>query len=123
MKVLIDTNFFLIPGKFKIDIFGELDALGRPELFTLDLVLSELKILSSRPGRDASHARLGLDLISRKQVAILKSVMKSADEEILRLANEEGFAVCTQDSVLRKKLKQNGIHVITMRQKSMLVME
>ncbi|MCK5847744.1 MAG: hypothetical protein KAH01_00935, partial [Caldisericia bacterium] len=36
-KVLIDTNFLIIPFSFKVDIFSELQrVLSNPELFILE---------------------------------------------------------------------------------------
>ena len=120
MKFLLDTNFLLIPGKLKVDVFSELQRFGKPELFTLDLVVRELRELSSGPGRDSSHARLALDLLGRKHVKILESAGDGTDPEIERIASEDGFAVCTQDRELQKKLKKRKIPVIFLRQNRVL---
>jgi len=42
MKLILDANFLIIPGKFKVDVFKELRMFGNPEPFTLDLVVKEL---------------------------------------------------------------------------------
>ena len=48
MKVILDTNFFMVPEKFKIDVFGELDRIidEKYELITIDSVINELEGLS-----------------------------------------------------------------------------
>jgi rRNA-processing protein FCF1 len=121
MKILLDTNFLLIPGKHKVDIFRELEKFGKPELFTLDLVIRELRTLASGRGRSASNARLGLELIEKKAVQVLESRGDSADQEIERVAAEQGFAVCTQDRALQARLRREGLTVFQLRQSRRVV--
>ena len=116
MKILLDTNFLLVPGRNKVDIFRELERFGKPELFTLDLVVKELEILSQRSGKDASHAGLALELIEKKGVEVLESRGSKADLELERIASEGGYAVCTQDKELQKRLIKEEIVVIFLRQ-------
>lgn len=120
MRVLLDSNFLMIPGKFKVDVFRELENFGRPELFTIDLVISELRGLASGKGRDALHARLALALVDKKGVRILKSGGKDADAELEKLASGRDFMVCTQDRALQERLKKEGVAVIFLRQKKLL---
>jgi rRNA-processing protein FCF1 len=120
MKFLIDTNFLLIPGRFRVDVFKELERFGRPELLTIDLVVSELRKLASGKGRNASHARLGLDLIEKKGIRVLESQEGSADHEIERLASEQDLVVCTQDRELQERLRREGLSVVSLRQKRYL---
>ena len=116
MKFLLDTNFLLIPGKSKVDVFAELRRFGKPELYTIDLVVEELKKLASGRGRDSRSARLALELIGKKDVGVLKSCAANADLELERLASERDFAVCTQDRELIGHLRKDGIHAVSMRQ-------
>jgi rRNA-processing protein FCF1 len=121
MKFLLDTNFLLIPGKFRVDVFSELEAFGKPELYTIDLVVNELERLAKGRGRDARHARLGIELIKERGVQVLRGCAGSADLELERLASERDFAVCTQDRALQKRLKNEGIVVVFLRQGKFLV--
>jgi len=120
MKIILDTNFLLIPGKFKVDVFSELERFGKPELFTLDLVLSELKKLSKGRSKDAGNAKLGLELVKKNKVKTIKSSGKNTDSEIERLSAEEDYIVCTQDRELIEKLKREGVQIIHLRQKRYL---
>ena len=120
MRFLLDANFFLIPGKFKVDVFSEVAEFGKPELFTLDLVVRELERLAKGKGRDASHARLGLELLKENDVAILDSKGRNTDSEIVRFAREQDYVVCTQDRGIKKKLKDESLPVITLRQEKYL---
>jgi len=120
MKVLIDTNFFLIPGKFGVDFMKELERFGKPELYTLDLVLRELRMLADGKGKDSRNAKLGIELIQRKNVGILETKGNHADEEVERIAAEGGFVVCTQDRDLQRRLRKEEIEVIFLRQGKVL---
>jgi len=120
MRFLLDTNFFLIPGKFKVDVFSELSEFGKPELFTLDLVVKELRKLGEDKGRDAGYARLGLELLKEHNVTILDSKGRNTDSEIARFALEREYVVCTQDREIKKHLKDKGLSVITLRQEKYL---
>jgi rRNA-processing protein FCF1 len=123
MKFLLDTNFLMIPGKFKIDVFSGLTAFGKPELMTLDLVVKELKgIRDSNKGKDSLYAKVGLLILKRKKIKIKRSHYKDADNEIVRMAkkDKENIAVCTQDEELVKRLKKEKVLVIGLRQEKYL---
>ena len=120
MKFLIDTNFLLIPGRFRVDVFKELERFGRPEFLTIDLVVSELRKLASGKGQDAPHARLGLDLLEKKGIRVLESREGNTDQEIERLASEQDLVVCTQDRELQERLRREGLSVVSLRQKRYL---
>ena len=61
MKALVDTNFLMIPGDFKVDILTELLNLGYSEIFTVDLVVKELEKLSVADNtRRARSARIAM---------------------------------------------------------------
>ena len=119
MKFLLDTNFLMIPGKFKVDVFSELEKFGKPELYTVSAVVRELEKLS-KSGGDKPHAKLGLELLRKKGVEVLQTDGYDADMELERTAVEEDFVVCTQDKELIKRLKKEEIRVISLRQKKYL---
>lgn len=121
MKVILDANFLLIPGQFKVDIFRELEKFGKPEFYTTDAVIRELEKLSETKKKDSGAATLALNLIKEKSVIVLEAKDKNTDREIERSAAENNFIVCTQDTELIKKLKQERIRVIFLRQKKYLV--
>jgi len=114
MKFLLDANFLMIPGKFRVDVFQELEKFGKPELFTIDLVVKELSRLSKAKGKDAFSAKLGLFFIQQKDIGILESQEKKADAELARLSGE--YVVCTQDKALTAKIRRKGGRVAFLRQ-------
>ncbi len=110
-KAILDTNFLLIPSKFRVDIFSELEKFGKPDLYTLDLVIKELEKIKG--------GKLALKLIEAKKIKTLKSAELKADKELLRLS-KKGYIICTQDRELIKKITSSGGKVISMRQKKYL---
>ena len=123
-KVLLDTNFIMIPAKFKVDIYSEIDRLmeGPYEIYVLDKSLDELEdIIKTQRGREKAAARLAKAILEVKKPKTLKTTSKDyVDNIILGL---EGFIVATLDKELRTKLKKGGVRTITLRQKKYLFME
>jgi len=113
MKVLIDTNFFMIPFKFKIDIFAEFKRISdeNPELYTLSGVIDELKKIAPL------KTQFFKELIEKNSVKILKSEGK-VDDYIVKIS--KNYATATNDRALRKRLKEKNAKIILMREKSKL---
>jgi len=122
MKALLDTNFLMIPGEFRVDIFSGLLNLGYTEIFTLDIVVRELEKFSTKGGKTAKAARIALELVRSYEVSIIhtKGDITEADAEILRLARNKSYTICTQDRDLASRAKAAGMRVIMLRQKKYL---
>ncbi len=131
ISVILDTNFLLIPAQFKVDIFSEIHMIAhRPiRLVVPDIVIEELEgIIRNQKGSHRRAAEMALQLIRTKGLARLKTqAFKTADDFILQKASTEAekgkIWVATQDAALRKKLKDAGIPLVTLRGKSHLVIE
>ncbi|ENO12016.1 hypothetical protein MBGDC06_00279, partial [Thermoplasmatales archaeon SCGC AB-539-C06] len=70
-KIILDTNFLLIPAQFKVDIFDEIDRiiLEKYQLFVLDKTIDELKKIiadKKQKMRNRRAAKLGLQLLKSK---------------------------------------------------------
>jgi rRNA-processing protein FCF1 len=126
-KILLDTNFLMIPASLKVDIFSEIRRIAdfSYEICVLDKTIEELKaIIERHKGRHGEAAKLALQLISKKNVKIIKTEsIKNVDEIILETANSKLFIVATQDSALKRKLKENHIPILVLRQKKYLKIE
>ncbi|MBI4019848.1 MAG: hypothetical protein HY367_00835 [Candidatus Aenigmarchaeota archaeon] len=118
MKFLLDTNFLMIPGKFRVDVFRQLEEFEGPELYTLGSVLKELERLS-KAGPEAKYAKIALEMAKGENVRIIFDRGEPVDGELVRLAGR-GFTVCTQDRGIIRKLK-GKYPVVTLRQKRYLV--
>ena len=123
-KILLDTNFLLIPHQFRVDIFTQIDKIStfKYKLFILDRTLEELKkIVSEQKGKDKDAARIALKLIAIKNVGIIKTKSdKNTDDIILDKALKDDFIVATQDKDLKRRLINQDISVIILRQKKRL---
>ncbi len=120
LMVILDTNFLMIPGLHGVDIFSELDRVidKKYEIVIPEVVIGELKNLKEEGNStERKAAELALDLASKGSK--ITSQMP-ADEEIFRLALENQGVVGTNDSKLQKRLREEEIPVIFLRQKSHL---
>ena len=126
IKVILDTNFLLIPGNFKVDIFEEIDRICdfKYTLCVVDKTLDELeKIISEQKGKDKASAKMALDILKVKGVKVLKTDSgKLVDDILVDIAQEEQVAVATQDKALKLRLKEKGARIILLRQKKHLIL-
>ncbi|MBN2459585.1 nucleotide-binding protein [Candidatus Woesearchaeota archaeon] len=125
-KVILDTNFLLIPGQFMVDIFTEIERImDSPfELCIIDTSIGELnKIAATGKEKDKFAAKLALALAIQKNLKTLHSFMsqKSVDDIIVSKADGNTY-VATQDKALRERVKERGARIIGLRQQKYLVM-
>ena len=124
--VLIDTNGFMIPIQFGIDIFSELRRLGFSQFLTVSAVIYELDKLSRTvKGNDKIAVRIARRLSGMCQLIDDFSTgpgssVKYADDIIIESALKYSIAVLTNDAVLRQKLMEKGVRVVSMRQTNRL---
>ena len=123
-KIILDTNFLLIPAQFRVDIFEEIRQLMQEpyELYVVDATLDELdKLQFDASGRDKSAAALAKQLIGKKGVKTLKTEKHlNTDKLIVELAKSPDYLVATQDKELKGILKENNVQLIVLRQKKHL---
>jgi len=133
-RVILDTNMLLVPGQFKVDVFTEIDRIMEEpyELVILDGSLEELKKLAAGSGDDARSAKLGQLLIDHQEkrdfaantqckgLKILgSSVGSHVDDAILKIA-EDDTLVATNDGDLKRRLLEQGVRVIYLKQQQYL---
>ena len=119
MKIVLDTNFFVSSINFKIDLFLELRG---NKLFVTEPVIDELTELAGKNGRDSTAARVSLEMIREKNLKVLESNEKEADNSLLEYG-KKGYAVATQDKRLRDKIRKTGTKIIYIRQKKYVFLE
>jgi rRNA-processing protein FCF1 len=127
-KVILDTNFLLVPLQFNLDIFKVLERLleAPHDVMVSTSIISELKRLAKNRGRQGAAARFGLKLVEiRKGLDKLKVVKGTSpvDDWIVEYASENRALVCTNDVILKKKLKAKGVKIIVLRTKTRLDFE
>ncbi|MFH1750791.1 MAG: PIN domain-containing protein [Candidatus Micrarchaeota archaeon] len=118
MRVLLDTNFLLIPFTNHIDIFEECQRLlaGKVEFIILACTLQELRSLK---GRQRLYARAMLKFITDQSSKFeIVNIQGKADTLIFEYAekhNSEGLYVGTMDKELKMKLKKIKVKVLGLR--------
>lgn len=108
----------MIPVQFGVDIFEELKRLGFCEFFVPQAVKNELEMLVKREkGANKTAAKVARSMAGQ---CTLIDATGPADDVILRLADEMGMAVLTNDIELKRRLNAKGISVVSLRQKNRL---
>ncbi len=121
-KIILDTNFLMIPYKFRVDIFSEFDRICdfNYKLCIFEQSIDELRnIIEKQAGKHKKAAQFALKLIKLKNISIIKSLGKHVDDIILHNLKEDTI-VATQDTELRRKLKAKGTSIIVLRNKKYL---
>lgn len=128
-KVIIDTNFLLIPAQFKVDIFDEIDRImeGQYELFIIDKTVDELhNIIEKQKGKDKAAAKMALQLLECYPITHLKTPETerhlNVDKLILKRVKGDKFVVATQDMALKRDLSRHNARLIVLRQKKFLIL-
>ena len=129
-KVIIDTNFLMLPGGQGIDIFTEIPRLINDsiQMCVVESTLWELQRIidgtaKSRTkknkikGSDKFNAKLGFILAKQKDLKVLKNsnITNYADEAILEFVNKN-VIVATLDKQLQKKVLAKEGKIILVRQ-------
>lgn len=122
MKIILDTNALMVPAEFGVDIFSELAALGFDDWIVPSGVARELEgIASHGRGKGSDAARVALALMDRCQTIETAEAVGNVDDSIVELAVEMKVAVFTNDAELKRRLREGGVKVVYLRQRSYLV--
>lgn len=123
-EVVIDTNFFMVPFQFNVDIITELEnLLPSYKLTTPSFVINELKGLKrNNKGKTRLNANLALKLansskIEIKDISLLEN--ETVDDALLRVSE----VLATNDIELKNRAKDKGITVAYLRQKKYIAVE
>ncbi|AMD17622.1 PilT domain protein [Methanobrevibacter sp. YE315] len=123
-EVVIDTNFFMVPFQFNVDIITELEKLlPSYKLTTPSFVINELKGLKkNNKGKIRLNANLALKLansskVEIKDISLLEN--ETVDDALLRVSE----VLATNDVELKNRAKDKGITVAYLRQKKYIAVE
>ncbi|WP_406534410.1 PIN domain-containing protein [Methanobrevibacter sp.] len=123
-EVVIDTNFFMVPFQFNVDIITELEKLlPSYKLTTPSFVINELKGLKKNSkGKIRLNANLALKLansskVEIKDISLLEN--ETVDDALLRVSE----VLATNDIELKNRAKDKGITVAYLRQKKYIAVE
>ena len=123
-EVVIDTNFFMVPFQFNVDIITELEKLlPSYKLTTPSFVINELKGLKrNKNAKVRLNANLALKLansskVEIKDISLLEN--ETVDDALLRVSE----VLATNDIELKNRAKDKGITVAYLRQKKYIAVE
>lgn len=123
MKVLLDTNFLLIPFSNHVDVFEDIERLLNGKV-TFIILASTLQELRSLRGREKMYGRAMLQFIDRLSAKFeIENLQGKTDKLIFEYAeknNSEELYVATMDKELKDKLKKIKVKVIGLRGKGHL---
>ncbi len=115
-----------VPLQFKIDVFDELERLlnRKFELILLSPVQRELRMLAAESTpKIQKMASFALKFAEKCRYVKVDSSEKMIDDVIVEVASKWRMPVFTNDSLLRKRLRDISVPVIYVRQKSHLAIE
>ena len=123
-EVVIDTNFFMVPFQFNVDVITELEnLLPSYKLTTPSFVINELKGLkNNNKGKIRLNANLALKLansskVEIKDISLLEN--ETVDDALLRVSE----VLATNDIELKKRAKAKGITIVYLRQKNYITVD
>ncbi len=118
IKVILDSNFLMIPFQFNLDIFQEIEYLlqKKVDFVVPSAVKNELTGISSRGGEGAAEASLALQLASRCRVVdVTLEPQETVDDAIVKASQKLGAVVATTDMDLKKRLRDINVPVVYLR--------
>ena len=123
-EVVIDTNFFMVPFQFNVDIITELEnLLPSYKLTTPSFVINELKGLKrNNKGKVRLNANLALKLANSSKVEIKDIPLledEAVDDGLLRVSE----VLATNDIILKNRAKMKRITIVYLRQKKYIAFE
>jgi uncharacterized protein len=127
-KIILDTNFLLIPAYFNVDIISEIEriCLFDYNLAIIDQTIDEInKIIAIKEKKAKTGALIAQQIIENNNFEIISTKEEKyqdydVDSVILMVAKDNDYIVATHDMELKKRLKKEGIKVIILRQKKYL---
>ncbi len=119
-KILLDTNFLMIPGNLGVDILRELDRICNfnYKLYVVDKSLDELKKLPEKARKEKTKTKVAVN-IAFKLIELLgkegkiniiptktdDSLKDKYVDDVLKLLAQD-YIIATTDSELKKHLKR-----------------
>ena len=123
-KVLFDTNFLLLPVRVGIDVKSELNRLlGAYQIVIPSAVIQELEEIKDKNSKTSRAVAFTKRLPPHEIIRTQLKKGETVDDLIIRTAKKRNFIVATADLELKRRLRDQNIPVIYLRQKRVLALE
>ncbi len=119
-KVILDTNFIMIPAEMKVDIFIEIDKIfhDKVQFFILDKSLEELdKVAEKGRQKEKLAVKMTKSLLKTQNIKILSCDLEGSVDDILVKLSKD-YIVATQDKELKRRIMHN---LLSLRQKKYIM--
>ena len=124
--VILDTSAIFMFFEFSINIEQEiLNLIGKFRIVIPTPIFNEIKLLSEIGNEKKRRiAKSSLNLIKKKKYEIIDlNIKKNGDDSVIEYASILNGLVITNDTELRKRLKDKSISTIFLRGKQKLCLE
>jgi rRNA-processing protein FCF1 len=124
-KLLVDTNFLLVPVRFKVDIFEESQNAVNDlvDFYVSTRVLDEINILKEKSKNSFVRQLKLAEKLAENCTVINDNSHTLVDQSLIDLAFNEGMVLGTTDAELRQNARKAGVKVVYLRQKSHLILD
>ncbi len=117
-RIILDANVFIEAVKNKINLFDQLsDKFPDADAVSSAAVISELRGIARRKGRDAAAAKIALQIFAA-DVSVKKTTAKG-DDSLLELCGGDSVLI-TQDRKLRERCAKMGFSTCYIRDRKRL---
>ena len=108
-KVILDTNFLMLPGSRGLDVFSEIERVAdfKVKFCVIDKTLNELWKLSEGNSKNALNARMGIIMLQNKGLKKLGSKNSETVDDAIVRHSKSVEAVATQDKELKNRINAN----------------
>ncbi len=112
--IILDSCILMLPLEKKINLSSLNSLAFSHKIVVPEIVIKELtKLTNSKKESIRRKAKLALSLAKKYEI-IHSSGVTYADDEILKIAKKYNAIVATTDKELRKKLREEGLAIITL---------
>jgi hypothetical protein len=127
IRVLLDTNFLMLPLRFGVDIKSEIGRIVEASftLVTTSAIVDELKRLKTQvKPAEVKEIDFAINLTETlEKIDDVSKPREDVDDQLVRLADRDGYVVATTDAELRRRLRSRGLPVIFLRQSRYLAID
>ncbi|MBI5073326.1 hypothetical protein HZA99_05915 [Candidatus Woesearchaeota archaeon] len=120
-KIILDTNFLLIPAQCNVDIFAEIDRLfpEHYQLYVVEKSLWELDKVAAEGGQKQKlQVKLTKALLKTQNIKIHACDQEGTVDDLLVAFSKEGYIIATQDQELKRRI---GHNLLSLRQKKYII--
>lgn len=122
-KVILDTNFLLIPSAERVDVFAEIERVvsGAVNFCMIEGSMRELQALEANGSpAEKAQARLARKILAVKHISLISQKAGVVDDAIVQEARP-GDLVATMDKELRQRLKEKGVDTAVLRKRQHVI--